>query len=202
MEIFLNRWSGTGRLFNFLPINGKLLYALYIGILFGLISSWYIGLLSIGLFYIARSKGYGKWVGALCEPKTKTDLQKEYDDLEGYNFPFIHQISNFFIKERENFFNYCKLALGLRGLYWGLVLYIGLFLHETINLVEYLTISLAYAIGFPFGCWLSTKKSFNFKNRFISIVGRWETQEVYYGAIHMICNMYLIFKITGVLNGY
>lgn len=68
--------------------------------------------------------GFGKWVGALCYPENKTDLQKEYDDLEGYNFPYIHKIANSIVNERKDFFKYCNVALFIRGLIWGLCLYL------------------------------------------------------------------------------
>ena len=47
MEIFLNRWRGTGIIFS--RITGTMIYASYIGLLFGLISTWYVGLSSTGL---------------------------------------------------------------------------------------------------------------------------------------------------------
>ena len=194
MEPILNRWRGTGDIFNDYKfrVTGTMIYALYIGLLFGLLTTWYIGLLSLGLFLLGESFGWGKWVGALCYPETKTDLQKEYEDKEGYNFPFIHYIANFFIKEKENFFGYCNLSLGIRGMIWGLFLYLALVLFDYISYLEYIIVSIIYGIGFPLACYLSRKKSFNYKSKFISIVGKWESQEVYYGAIHMIVNIYLV----------
>lgn len=197
MEILLNRWRGTGNIFSIsiFNITGTMIYALYIGLLFGLLTTWYIGLLSLGLFLLGESFGWGKWVGALCYPETKTDLQKEYEDKEGYNFPFIHYMANFIIKEKENFFKYCNLALGIRGMIWALCLYLALVLFNYISYLEYIIISIMYGIGFPFACYLSRKKSFNYKSKFISIVGKWETQEIYYGFIHFVCNAYIILKV-------
>lgn len=197
MEAVLNRWRGTGDIFYIskFAITGTMIYALYLGLLFGLLTTWYIGLLSLGLFLLGESFGWGKWVGALCYPETKTDLQKEYEDKEGYNFPFIHYIANFFIKEKENFFGYCNLALGLRGFIWGAILYLALVSFGYISIIEYVALAFVYGIGFPFACYLSRKKSFNYKNKFISIVGKWETQEIYYGFIHMLCNIYVVYRI-------
>ena len=194
MEALLNRWRGTGDIFNVYKfmVTGTMIYALYIGLLFGLLTTWYIGLLSLGLFLLGESFGWGKWVGALCYPETKTDLQKEYEDKEGYNFPFIHYIANFIVNEKKYFFKYCNLALFIRGMIWGLFLYLALVLFDYISYLEYIIVSIIYGIGFPFACYLSRKKSFNYKNKFISIVGKWETQEIYYGAIHMIVNIYLV----------
>lgn len=201
MESILNRWRGTGDLFSIskIKITGTMIYAIYIGFLFGLISIWYIGLISILLFLGAESKGFGKWVGALCYPESKIDLEKEYQDKEGYKFPYFHQIANFIVNERINFYWYCNVALFLRGLYWGSTLYLALALFEYISIVEYVFLSIAYGIGFPLGCWLSKNKSFNYKSKFISIVGKWETQEVYYGFVHTICNGYIVYKV--ICNG-
>ena len=223
MEPIINRWRGTGVIFSIFKLNitGTMIYALYIGLLFGLLTTWYIGLLSIGLFLLAESMGFGKWIGALCYPETKTDLQKEYKDKEGYNFPFIHYIANFIVNEKKDFFKYCNIALGLRGLLWGLILYYSIYnpqsiinlliinfnyifstnfelvvLPNYINMFEYLIISIIYGIGFPLACYLSRKKSFNYKSKFISIVSKWETQELYYGFIHFACNAYIILKVA------
>lgn len=197
LELILNRLRGTGDIFSIskFKVTGAMIYGLYIAILFGTLSTWYIGVLSFGLFLLAESMGWGKWIGALCYPETKTNLQKEYDDLEGYNFPYTHQIANFFIKEKEDFFGYCNLALGIRGLWWGLILYSGLVAFGYIGIFTYLYISLFYAIGFPLACYLSTKKSFTYESKFININGKWETQEVYYGFVHFICNMIVVLNI-------
>lgn len=197
MEILLNRWRGTGVIFSIskLNITGTMIYALYLGLLFGSITEWYIGALTSIGFLIGESFGWGKWVGTLCYPETKTDLQKEYEDKEGYNFPFIHYVANFIIKEKVSYFKYCNLALCFRGSIWGLFIYLFLVVFNYISILELFILCLIYGIGFPLSCYLSRKKSFNYKNKFISIVGKWETQEIYYGFIHFICNAYIILKV-------
>ena len=222
MEILLNRWRGTGNIFSIsiFNINGTLIYALYLGLLFGLITEWYIGLLVMVGFTIGESFSWGKWVGSLCYPE-KIELEKAYENKKGYSFPYIHYIANFFIKEKVNYFKYCNLALLIRGIFWALIVYSSLFngqgiinffitninyifnlnigsliVKSYINIFELLILSLAYGICFPLACYLSRKKSFNYKSKFISIVGKWETQEVYYGFIHFICNAYIILKIV------
>ncbi len=193
---FLNRWRGTGDIFNIskFAITGTMIYALYLGLLFGSITEWYIGILVLIGFLIGESFGWGKWVGALCYPETKTDLQKEYEDKEGYNFPFIHYVANFIIPEKKYFFKYCNLALGIRGFVWGLFIYLSLVVFNYISILELFILCLIYGIGFSFACYLSRKKSFNYKSKFISIVGKWETQEIYYGLIHLFCIWYIIIK--------
>lgn len=195
MEIILNRWRGTGKIFSIsiFNITGTIIYALYLGLFFGLLTTWYIGLLTSIGFLLGESFGWGKWVGSLCYPEN-TNLQKEYEDKEGYKFPFIHYLANFIIKEKVSYFKYCNLALYFRGMIWGLFLYLALVLFDCISYLEYIIISVIYGIGFPLACYLSRKKSFNYKSKFISIVGKWETQELYYGFIHFVCNAYIIFK--------
>ena len=195
MEIILNRWRGTGKIFSIsiFNITGTIIYALYLGLLFGLLTTWYIGALTSIGFLIGESFGWGKWVGSLCYPEN-TNLQKEYEDKEGYKFPFIHYLANFIIKEKVSYFKYCNLALYFRGMIWGLFLYLALVLFDCISYLEYIIISIIYGIGFPLSCYLSRKKSFNYKNKFISIVGKWESQELYYGFIHFICNAYIVLK--------
>lgn len=196
MEILFNRWRGTGLIYK--RLTGTMIYSIYLALLFGLVTqSIYVCLFIAVSFLLAESMGFGKWVGALCYPENKTDLQKEYDDLEGCNFPFIHQMANYITHERKNFFKYCNTALFIRGLIWGLCLYLPLVIFQYISILDYIFVSIAYGLGFPFACYLSRLKSLNYKSKFISIKDRWETQEVYYGFIHMICNAYLIFKILG-----
>lgn len=198
MEILLNRWRGTGDIFNIwkLRITGTMIYALYIGLLFGVLTqNIFIAVLTLIGFLAGESFGWGKWVGALCYPETKTDLQLQYDDLEGYSFPFIHYIANFIVKEKENFFQYCRVALGLRGFIWAMLIYITLMLFGYISILEYIMICIIWGIGFPFACYISALKEFNFKNIFVSIIGKWETQEIYYGMIHFLCNIYIIITI-------
>ena len=143
MEAIFNRWRGTGKIFSISRFNitGTIIYALYLGLLFGLLTTWYIGLLTSIGFLIGESFGWGKWVGSLCYPEN-TNLQKEYEDKEGYNFPFIHYLANFIIKEKVSYFKYCNLALYFRGMIWGLFLYLALVLFDCISYLEYIIISI------------------------------------------------------------
>ena len=218
IEAILNRLRGTGVLKHFgtlrveemkiwklttpkIEFEIKLvwnhIYGLYFALIFGFLTgSIWIGLLTLVAYLIGESFGWGKWVGALCYPETKTNLEKEYQDKEGYKFPFIHYMANFIIPEKKYFFKYCNLALGIRGFIWALCLYLALFIFDYISYFEYLFIAIIWGIGFPLACYLSRLKSFNYKNKFISIVGKWETQEIYYGFIHFVCNIYIILKVV------
>lgn len=73
MEIILNMERITGNIFSnsIFNITGTIIYALYLGLLFGSITEWYIGALTSIGFLIGESFGWGKWVGSLCYPETK-----------------------------------------------------------------------------------------------------------------------------------
>lgn len=197
MEILLNRWRGTGVIFASFPyITGIHFYALYLCLLFSSATDWFMGLLVMVGFILGESMGWGKWIGYLCYPNVSDrDMQKEYNDLVGYNFPYIHQIANFIVKEKSNFKRYCEVALSIRGFYWGILIYLPLFLYNYIEALDLILVTITYSIGFPFACWLSTKMYFNYESKYLSVKGQWETQEVYYGFIHMLCNLYLVWSI-------
>ena len=223
LPMILNRWRGTGIIFSIFnyEVAGSLIYGLYYALLFGFISTWYIGILTFLLYLGAEHQGFGKWVGFLT--KDNLPLEEKYKNFQGYNFPYIHQTANFIVREKANFFWYCNIALFFRGFYWGLPLYFGLykgtylinFIIETLNILpfinidsienisyinglDYLIVSLAYAIGFPLACYLGNLINIEYKSRFLNLSVGWENQEVVFGFIHFVCNSYLIFKILGV----
>ena len=116
MEIILNRWRGTRVIFTSFPyIKGVHFYALYLGLLVGFLSEYLYGLITIALFLIVESFAWGKWVGYLVSENG----EKEYSNTNGQKFPYIHQVANFFFKEKENYLIYCRFALTLRGFVWG-----------------------------------------------------------------------------------
>lgn len=190
MEILLNRWRGTGIIFTSIPLlTGTLIYSLYLNILVGYLSNYYYGFLVAILFLIGESFGWGKWVGYLCQ----NNQPKNYYDLEGYNFPYIHYIANFFIKEKEDYLNYCRLALNIRGFIWWTPILILLGFIDLLSWYQVAINSIILAVGFPIGCELSKFWNFEYKSNFISIVGNWEKQEIIYGFIQFICITFSIF---------
>ena len=193
MEIILNRWRGTGVIFTSIPfIKGVHIYDLYLGLLFGYMTEWYIGLCILVGFMIGESFGWGKWLGSLTYPENITD--KVIEDKEGYSFPYIHYIANFFIKQEDEYFEYCKLALAIRGFVWGLCIYLPL-LFGYISLFELFVLSLIYGLGFVFSTYLGKNYKFTFSYKYLDSADKWGSTELYYGAIHMICNLYLISRI-------
>lgn len=240
LEAFLNRWRGTGIVYNFrnprvisfhtiiylinliklsklvkLPetktvegITGTMLYSVYYFTLFYVLSgSFVIACLGLIMFLLSESMGWGEWVGSLCHPDKLDDkkIQENIDDDEGKSAPFTHYIANFFIKETENYYRYAQLALAIRGAWWAILLYSPLVFsnyipwlgygEQLISYAMYLAVIISYAVGFPLACYLSTIKSFNIRNKFISITGAWETQEFYYGFIHFFCNANIVYYI-------
>ena len=184
MEILLNRWRGTGVIFTSIPLlTGTRIYALYLGLIIGYFSTYYYGILMSILFILGECFGWGKWVGYLIDDKPI----KNYDDLEGRNFPFIHYIANFFIKEKEDYLNYCRLALSIRGFIWWTPILILLGFIDLLSWYQVAINSIILAVGFPIGCELSKLWNFEYKSKFLSISGNWEKQEVIYGFIQFVC---------------
>lgn len=181
METILNRLRGTGNIYKF--ITGTMLYALYLGLLVGILSNWYYGLIAIALFLFGESFGWGKWVGFLVSNNRVID----YDNYEGRNFPFIHYLANFFIKEKKDYLNYCRLALTIRGFIWWTPL---LILLGFVNLLDWYQVainSILLAVGFPLASELSRIWHFEYKSKYLSVVGSWEKQEIIYGFIQFLC---------------
>ena len=191
MEILLNRWRGTGVIFY--KVTGVQLYASYIGLLIGLLSTYYYGLLAMILFVIGESFAWGKWVGYLVSDNG----EKEYSNTNGQKFPYIHQIANYFFKEKENYLIYCRFALALRGFFWfapllTLTYHIGL-----INWYVLIVNSIVLAFGFPFACELSKDMKYSYKSKYLTFETNWEKQEIIYGIIQFICITFtiLIYKV-------
>lgn len=218
----LNRLRGTGLIKHFgiitlpyvykTPIKINLvwnhIYGLYIGLIVGLLSmnvGW--GVLALVLYIIGESKGWGEWIGALTriENKTETWLILKYNDDEGKKFPFIHQIANFFIKEKidgpldvrvKQYMRYASLALILRGIYWWLPLYLLLAYLELISYPEAIIGVLIISIMFPINCILSRYIGFNKKIWKVQFGRGWENQEFLNGMVQGLVLWTLILGIA------
>ena len=185
IESVLNRFRGTGEIFKIssVSVSGNILYAVYIALVIGLLSTWYYGIVAGGLYMLGESMGWGKWVGSLVDPESTITLESRYADDEGTRFPFIHQTANAIVKEREDYLTYCNLALGIRGLYWWLPLLVFV---AVIGITSYwLAIlgSILLGVGFPVACYMASITKFEFTWWKISCVGAWERQEIVYGLM-------------------
>ncbi len=218
-EAVLNRLRGTGVIKHFgtlkifnkeisISFNGNHLYGLWIALVLGIVTmnAW-LGLAVFVAYLIGEAKGWGEWVGSLTrhEPWDEQMLQHCYKDNEGKTFPFIYQISNFFIKEKIDgtFEEQCKqyrkhatLAITLRGFYWWLPVYLVLALFNVITFAEAFAIASLLGIAFPIACEIGKRikftKTYDLKFIKLSFSQGWENQEVIYGMFQGIALWYTI----------
>ena len=209
-EALGNRFRGTGVIKHFgtlkmfnkeieIKFVGNHLYGLWIALVLGVatMNAW-LGLAVLVAYLVGEAKGWGEWVGSLSrvEPWTEELLQGDYTDNEGKTFPFIHQISNFFIKEKidgtfeqraNKYRMYATLALILRGIYWWLPVYLVLALFGYISYEIAIVVSIGLGIAFPLAAEIGRRITFTrlYDLKFIklSFSPGWENQEIVYGAI-------------------
>lgn len=191
MEIILNRWRGTGLIFY--KITGVQIYAFYLGLLIGFMTQYYYGILAVVLFLIGESFAWGKWVGYLVSENG----EKEYSNTNGQKFPYIHQIANYFFKEKENYLNYCRFALTLRGFVWWTPILTLLYCIDLISWYMLIINSMVLSFGFPIACELSKYWKFEYKLKYLTIQTNWEKQEIIYGFFQFLCITFSIFLYKG-----
>ena len=206
----LNRLRGTGVIKHFgtlkvmnkeieIKFVGNHLYGLWIALMLGIatMNAW-LGISIFVAYLIGEAKGWGEWVGSLTrhEPWDEQMLQGNYKDDEGKTFPFIYQITNFFIKEKIDgtFKEQCKqyrrhatLALILRGMYWWLPVYLVLAAFGVISWHIAVMAGVGLGVAFPIAAeigrhWKFTR-TYDLKFIKLSFSQGWENQEVVYGAI-------------------
>lgn len=213
IESILNRFRGTGDIFKIssIPITGNILYAIYIALVIGIIyyttlygfinidftiysihiafmlseqtTAILVGLIAGGLYMLGESMGWGKWVGSLCYPESTTSLEARYADDEGVRFPFIHKTANMIVKERKDYFTYCNIALGIRGLYWWLPLMLFMAVMGITSYWAAILGSILLGIGFPMACYIGSKLDYNGRLWIINYSKGWENQEIVYGLM-------------------
>ena len=174
------------------------IYGLYFALIFGFLTgSIGIGLLTLIAYLIGESKGWGEWVGALTrwESKNEAWLIKQYEDDEGKKFPFIHQITNFFVKEQiegtleqklKQYNKYATLALVLRGIYWFLPMTLIAIFTGLISWYFGLLSLVLIGVSFPLACYLGKLIKFKKSFKFLHFSRGWENQEFVYGIFHYI----------------
>ena len=194
MEIFLNRWRGTGTIFSISTFNitGTMIYAFYMFVLVSILSNHIYGFITTLLFLVGESLAFGKWVGYLTYPENYNKEQFE-NNKAGSKFPFIHQTANYFINQ-SNPYKYSVLALSIRGIYWWLPLYLLFAYIGLINYFEAILIGFLLGIGFSIACLLSRKFTFRFKYKYLVCTDNWHRQELIYGFFQMIALWYVIIK--------
>lgn len=187
-EMIFNRWRGTGKIF--WKINGNIIYAIYWALLIGFISGiWYNGVIFGLLYILGESFAWGKWVGFITMKDRETYKPKEIGDYindDGMSFPYIHYIANFFIKQRNDYLNYCRLALGIRGFFWWVLPLSFLYFINLIVLWQLVFGLIVVSVGFPIAGELSRYVCIEYRSRFLNLSRGWENQEVIYGFFHFI----------------
>ena len=219
LEAILNRLRGTGVIKHFGTLKimnkeievkfvGNHLYGLWLALVLGIatMNAW-LGLSILVAYLIGEAKGWGEWVGSLTrhEPWDEQMLQHNYKDDEGKTFPFIYQISNFFIKEKIDgtFEEQCKqyrrhatLALMLRGIYWWLPVYLVLAAFGVIGWDIAVMVGIGLGIAFPIAAEIGRRitftKTYDLKFIKLSFSQGWENQEVVYGLFQGIALWYTI----------
>lgn len=214
----LNRLRGTGLIKHFgtlhiskysvkISLVWNHIFALYYGLIFGIVSGlWYVGLAIFVAYLVGEAKGWGEWIGTLTriEPKDEKFIASVYKDDEGKTFPFIHQISNYFIKEQiegtleercKQHEKYSILALALRGMYWFLPITLISIYCEMVSIIVGTVSLLLVSVAFPVACYIG--KTIQFEKRFgkLHFSRGWENQEFIYGCFQF------LFIIAPVLLG-
>ena len=175
MMTILNRLRGTQGLWS--KIIGLLL-ALIVQIVF---DNVYVAL-AVGLGYIiGESFGWGEWVGNLTtHRKNKTDTLEDEGENNGIKYIATKLVPNWNVA----FIKYCRVALGIRGIYWWLPTLAPLYF-VGFSVVSIAVAAAVLSIGFPIACEVGYRLNGKIKfHKFgISIEGGWEIQEVAYGVI-------------------
>ena len=171
MFTILNRLRGTQGLWS--KFNGLLL-ALIVQIAFG---NPYVSV-AVGLGYIiGESFGWGEWIGNLTtHRKNKTDTLEDEGENNGIKYIATKLVPNWNVA----FIKYCRVALGIRGIYWAVPTLAPLFF-TNINPLVVIGCIVWLGVSFPLACEIGyyTSKLWNFKN----MNGGWEHSEVWYGLM-------------------
>jgi len=175
MMTILNRLRGTQGLWS--KINGLLLAFIVLAI-WG--NVWVA--IAVGLGYIiGESFGWGEWVGTVSCYQDEAFVVPTSE--EGQNNGIMWMASKL-VNPTNDWLNYCRVALSIRGFYWWLPTLAPLYF------VGFNPIALGIAIvmlsiGFPLACEIGylLKDKVHFEKYGFSVVGGWEIQEIAYGLI-------------------
>ena len=175
MFLILNRLRGTQGLWS--KIIGLFL-ALVVQIAF---NNPYVSV-AVGLGYIiGESFGWGLWVGCLTVHRNDTTNKTEDEGANnGIQWLSRKLVPNYL----DNFVNYCRVALTIRGLYWWIPTLAPLyFVGFSIEILTLMIFSLS--IGFPIACELGYffRDKISFEKYGLSYSGGWELQEGFYGLM-------------------
>ncbi len=204
-----------------LGITGNIIYALYIGLLIGFLTSinhillpfssinlslsdvphifyitqWFssfvYAVIAICLYLIGESFAWGKWDGSLCHPENITDKVK--NSKCGKSFPYIHYIANYIQNQDKNYKLYCQIALTIRGFIWWTPLMILVGYLDLLSWVVVIINSFVLAVGFPIACEIGKNINFECNYKYFHTSKGWCNQELIYGLIQFVCLSLSIF---------
>ena len=172
--LILNRLRGTQGLWS--KIIGLLL-ALIVQIAF---DNPYVSV-AVGLGYIiGESFGWGEWVGNLTTHRSKIALEFDEGKSNGIQWMARKIVPNYL----DNWLNYCRVALTIRGFYWWLptlapLYFVGFNQYVLLGCIVFLS------VGFPIACELGYyfRDKVSFEKFGLSYIGGWELQEGFYGLM-------------------
>lgn len=217
LPILLNRWRGTGEIFNIFGFKliGNIIYALYIALLIGFataISSILLPFTTIVLngtdavYIFENNQIFSSFIFALVGAGlyiagesfawgkwvgwlTNYDGvgKPDYDNDDGRSFPYIHYMAQFIVKQEVNYTRYCEVALTIRGFVWWILLFIFIY---SIGLISGLSAILSVAFlsfGFPVAAYIGNMIHIEYRSKYLNMSRGWENQELVYGLIQFIC---------------
>jgi hypothetical protein len=147
-------------------------------------------------FILGESMGWGEWIGGVIGHGSKPECDKKQGDENG-----IHWITSRIIDRRDDYLNYCRLALFLRGIWWWFPALLPLLIFScfggwVVGPIKFVIGMLLLGVGFPASVEIARLAFIKIKNRNIVELGDgnivWSWAEWIYGAWHGLIIMSLI----------
>jgi len=188
MFTILNRLRGTWAIMAKVT---AVAFGLLVWFLFG---DWQVALMVAIGYLIGESFGWGDWVGSLAHNKTKAILGTD----EGANNGIRWLAQKLMPSWKEEWLEYCEVALFIRGIYWWLPTLAPLYF---VGANPYILIFTIVALSIAFSLSIELGKIFplNFEIGFYKVRGKWETDEFYYGIMQdIIIGLVLLSILKGI----
>jgi hypothetical protein len=150
----------------------------------------------VGGYILGESMGWGKWIGGVIGHGSKSEYYKKQGYSDG-----IHWITSQVIDQRDDYLNYCRFALFLRGIWWWFpallpLLIFGCFGGWVVGPIKFVIGMLLLGVGFPASVEIARLAFIKIKNKNIVELGDgnivWSWAEWIYGAWHGLIIMSLI----------
>ena len=142
-------------------------------------------------YLLGEAMGWGKWIATLIEREPR------YDEDEGLTILFdgkvriwdgIHHLASLFISEFDDYLNYSRLALAIRGVYWWGPVYLILYYFGVADLTTAIVSTLILGVCFPLSVevarYLDLKNIGLFMRKGLTwSESDWAYAELFYGAL-------------------